>query len=59
MDIAIEDCRRYGKQKRFYVLRQDARSDAFLPEPSPLDWREVKWEDFVAESLAIFLERSK
>jgi len=59
MDIAVMDCRRYGKQKRYYVLRQGASNDSFLPEPPPANWREVKQEDFVSESTEAYLERSK
>ena len=59
MDIAVVDERRYGKQRRCYVLRQDAVSDDFLPEPSPMNWREVSREDFATEALLVYLERSK
>ena len=59
MDIAVIDQRRYGRQTRYYVLRQGARSDDFLPEPSLEYWREVKREDFVSASIAAYLERSK
>jgi len=55
MDIAVIDCRRYGKQRKYYVLRQDAVSDDFLP----MNWREVKREDFVSESIEAFCKRSK
>jgi len=56
MDIAIKD---YRKKPRYYILREDAISDEFLPEPSPTNWREVQREDFVPESVLAFLERSK
>lgn len=46
MDIAIVDCRRYGKQRRYYVLKSEG-------------WKEVKRGDFVSESIAVFLERSR
>lgn len=59
MDIAIVDERRYGKQKRYYVLRPEAISDDFLPDPSPTNWREVKREDFVSKSTAVFVKRSE
>ena len=59
MDIAVMDCRKYGKQRRYYVLRQDAVNDSFLPEPSPVNWREVTKENFTAESILVFSERSK
>ncbi len=58
MDIAVIDCRRYGKQRRYYILRQDASNDNFLPEPSPANWREVQQEDFVSESIGVFQKRS-
>jgi len=37
------------------VIKPDVASDAF---PSD-NWREVKREDFVAESIVVFLERSR
>ncbi len=56
MNIAVTDCR-YRNLKRYYVLNPDAKSDRFLPEPSPENWREVQRDDFVSESIDIFLER--
>ena len=61
MNVAIVDYRR--KPRRYYVLKPDAinsdllpagmrfdrRRDEIIGNPSPVNWKEVKREDFVGE----------
>lgn len=60
MAVAVIDARRYGKQKRYYILKSGVSDNNLLPvgmvynkeeggitgDPSPEYYREVKREDF-------------
>lgn len=60
MDIAIEDCRRGRKQRRYYILKEGAKSYMVLPDGMYLGVNDKDKETILGEpSSTIYREVEK